>query len=90
MAHLIISRSHSYCGKCRDERRFSGASPAETGHYTLLGYGTQNGDPGCGEKWDSWFFDFFYTDETYMQGLVDSMPELYPALKGVPYGGISE
>jgi len=47
MARLILNRTDSRCGKCSKS-----ASCHEDGHFTILGY-TDNGQPGCGELWDS-------------------------------------
>ena len=47
MAVLMMGTSASYCGKCN-----TSADPGQLGHYTQLGY-LHNGEPGCGEDWDS-------------------------------------
>lgn len=47
MAVLMMGTSASYCGKCNRS-----ADPGQAGHYTQLGY-LHNGEPGCGEDWDS-------------------------------------
>ena len=48
MATLIIHAWESECGDCHKSAKMS-----EEGHYTLLGYGPTNGDPGCGAIfWD--------------------------------------
>ena len=47
MATLLIGGSSSICSNCSLD-----ASPGEDGHFTLLGYGPNNGKPGCGELWD--------------------------------------
>jgi hypothetical protein len=47
MAILEIGRSESRCGACH-----GAANMYERGHFTLLGYGPQNGQPGCGVLWD--------------------------------------
>lgn len=47
MATLLIYGSSSTCSNCNRD-----ASPREDGHFTLLGYGPDNGKPGCGERWD--------------------------------------
>ncbi len=49
MAILVINSSSSKCGNCH-----RGADPSESGHYTTRSYDKNlNGQPGCGEKWDS-------------------------------------
>lgn len=55
MATLLIGGSSSHCGNCRKS-----ASPREEGHFTLLGYGPDNGQPGCGELWDSAVYVYHY------------------------------
>lgn len=47
MATLLIGWSDSACGSCHRP-----ANPQERGHYTMLGYASTNGKPGCGEEWD--------------------------------------
>lgn len=48
MAVLVVGSWMSRCGRCGRD-----ADPHESGHYTLLGYGTDNGKPGCMAKWDT-------------------------------------
>lgn len=52
MAQLIINRSESRCGNCGKP-----AFMEETGHNTIAGY-KENGQPGCGETWDSVSSDY--------------------------------
>ncbi|QZE11728.1 hypothetical protein SEA_KARP_155 [Streptomyces phage Karp] len=52
MAQIIINRSESRCGNCGRQ-----AFMEETGHYTVAGY-KDNGEPGCGEVWDSVSSDY--------------------------------
>lgn len=46
MATLMIGSSSSQCSSCKRD-----ADPGEEGHYTLLGYGPDNGKRGCMEPW---------------------------------------
>jgi hypothetical protein len=46
MATLIIGQSSSFCLECGES-----ASPSQRGHFTMLGYGPTNGQPGCGRIW---------------------------------------
>ena len=46
MAILEISSSRSKCLACGRETDLNSDR-----HDTILGYGPDNGDPGCGEKW---------------------------------------
>ncbi|AXH49274.1 hypothetical protein HWB76_gp128 [Streptomyces phage Blueeyedbeauty] len=52
MAQLIMNRTDSRCGNCNKP-----ADLYESGHHTILGY-TENGQPGCGEEWDSVSSDY--------------------------------
>ncbi|XAO35335.1 hypothetical protein SEA_FRANCOB_164 [Streptomyces phage Francob] len=52
MAQLIINRSDSRCGNCG-----RAAYMEEAGHYKIAGY-KDNGQPGCGEVWDSVSSDY--------------------------------
>lgn len=70
---LIINRSDSQCGDCGRS-----ADPNETAHTTLLGYGPDNGKPGCGSKWEKVTSD--YGD---FAGLYDSIKKMRPDLKFV-------
>lgn len=54
MATLRIGRTDSTCENCR-----KAADPSDRGHFINLGYGPDNGTPGCGEKWTDAYFDFF-------------------------------
>jgi hypothetical protein len=47
-AVLIVDRWSSECGACGRS-----ANPREETHATLLGYGEQNGKPGCGARFTS-------------------------------------
>lgn len=62
MATILIGGSSSICSNCS-----LSASPNEDGHFTLLGYGPDNGKPGCGEPWDRavyvTYYGFKYTAE---------------------------
>lgn len=48
MATLMVDAWFSICSYC-----YRDCDPHEKGHYTLLGYGPDNGDPGCGEEFDN-------------------------------------
>jgi hypothetical protein len=46
MTLLIINRTDSRCGACG-----KACDPREKRHATILGYGPDNGKPGCGAVW---------------------------------------
>lgn len=76
MATLLIGGSSSHCSNCRRD-----ASPHEDGHFTLLGYGPDNGKPGCGEPWDKAVYVYHagyrYTAENVTRpGFSDHVNEL--------------
>lgn len=61
MAQLIMNRMDSRCGNCNES-----ADPGEDGHYTILGY-VKNGEPGCGEEWDSVSSDYINLPEQMIE-----------------------
>lgn len=48
MNTLIIGSWSSRCGSCGKD-----ADPHHLTHDVILGYGSQNGQPGCMVRWDS-------------------------------------
>jgi hypothetical protein len=78
MATLEIGSSDSYCGSCAQNGKTSNAKMTESGHYTLLGYGPDNGQPGCGEKWDHVVFPYVIdgTRESIIEGFKKNCPNL--------------
>jgi hypothetical protein len=73
MATLSIGRSSSQCLACN-----RGASPRETGHFTVLSYSNESGEKGCGELWTAVRID--YTPPT--------MGFVFENLRGLPVEGI--
>ena len=51
MATLEIGHSNSKCLDCRKAGKPFWANPHERGHYTVLGYGPENGSAGCNQLW---------------------------------------
>lgn len=67
---LYIGRWSSSCGACGKPANLS-----EKGHFTLLGYGEDNGKPGCGTIWE-------YVTPTYVGPKVEStIKSMKPNLK---------
>lgn len=52
--YIIVGRSSSKCGKCR-----RGCNPTALAHDTIIEYGPETGQPGCGAK-------FLYCINTYI------------------------
>jgi len=70
---LYINRWDSTCGNCGGS-----ANPKETAHFTLLGYGPQNGQPGCGAIWRK------VSTMAYGDGINDIIRIMRPDLEWVP------
>lgn len=68
-AVLIIGRTTSWCGYCGRD-----ADPTEKGHYTLLGFGQQNGEPGCQVVWT------MVTPDGYGAGIEEAVRAMRPDL----------
>jgi hypothetical protein len=66
---LLIDRWQSYCGICGWE-----ASMYDEAHTTLLGFGSQNGSPGCGVRWTH------VASKSYYPGADNRVQELRPDL----------
>ena len=77
-ATLLMGTSSSYCGACKKS-----ADPDESGHFTQLGYGPENGTPGCGAWWDSVHLTTVYSS-TPKEKMVPRLKEFYPSLKDIP------
>lgn len=56
-AVLIIDGWSSSCSACRKTARWD-----EEGHLMVLGYGDDNGTPGCGAKWSGVSFVYGWPD----------------------------
>lgn len=79
MAEILIGTSSSNCGACG-----LGASPSETGHYTIVAYGPSGGTPGCGELWTGVTFTYYYPPDM-LQAAVNSIKQWYPAVADLPF-----
>jgi hypothetical protein len=72
---LVINTWSSTCGACGKP-----ADPHEKYHDTLLGYGPDNGEPGCGVKWE-------FVDTDYVGGgVAEAAKGMRPDLKPLPGG----
>lgn len=86
MATLEIGYSSSHCADCRINFKNASAAPNEAGHYTVLGYGPENGTAGCQQKWDKIVLVYPSFYETKEQ-VVTRLKEWYPSLRNVPFEG---
>lgn len=71
---IDIGSWSSTCCNCGKE-----ALPDEKAHLTRVGYGPQNGDPGCGITWK------YYTSGYSGLGLDNIVERKWPWLKPLPY-----
>lgn len=69
---LYVNRSDSRCGNCDRPATFR-----ETTHATLLGYGPDNGQPGCGVQWEFLDTDYMNLDVSHTR------PDLPPRPGGL-------
>ena len=84
MATLEMGYTSSNCSECKKEFRPSSAACNESGHFTVLGYGPDNGSAGCQEKWDKVVLVYPVYNET-KQGVVARLKEWYPELRHIDY-----
>lgn len=77
MATLIVGSSSSECKEC--DRAVNSANPGEKGHYIQLGYGSNNGKPGCGENWTAVEFVYIMT-----RPQIEAFAAWHPHLIGLP------
>lgn len=66
---LMVDRFSSTCANCMKD-----ADPSEKGHFTLLGYGPDNGQPGCGIIWTQLLS--LYYDESVEEDMKRFRPDL--------------
>lgn len=69
MDTLIINTWYSKCGSCGKD-----ADPHQRIHAVVLGYGSQNGQPGCMVEWDSITSD--YDDPAIIEAAKAMRPDL--------------
>lgn len=75
---LIIGSWSSRCGTCGKD-----ADPHQRIHAVLLGYGSQNGQPGCMVEWDA------VTSEYDAPNNVAAVKAMRPDLRYVDYSEVT-
>jgi hypothetical protein len=68
-ATLVVDRFSSKCGDCGKS-----CDPTSKTHDRILGYGSENGDPGCGVEWQNVTTD--YAGERDRNATINLRPDL--------------